>query len=360
MDQNIMDQIILGLSITDWATMVGVWAVASVVLTVVKNVLISRFSRLAERSENQIDDIFADVLRSTRKFFIFIVSAYIAIEVVTGSSPVVVVIRKFAFLGVLLQVGFWGNAMIDALARWYLTKEGDSAATQVTAIKAFGLVGRLIIWSIALLFSLDNFGVDVTALIAGLGIGGLAFALAIRPLLEDIFAYFSIVVDRPFVNGDYVVAGDFSGTVEHVGIKTTRFTSISGEEIVFPNSDLLSSRIRNYKKMKERRADFSVGVTYDTPPDKLSRLSGQIQQIVENEEQARFDRGHLAEFGDSAIIFKFVFYMKVPAYAAYMDSQERINLAMIDLFNREGLEFAFPTQTLHVESLPATTSSQAS
>lgn len=358
MDQNIMDQIILGLSLTDWAIMIAVWAVSSAVLTVAKNLLISRFTRMAERTENQIDDIFADVMRATRKFFIFIVSAYLAVELIIGDAPTVGIIRKFAFLGVLLQIGFWGNALMDSLASWYLTRVGDSAATQVTAIKAFGLIGRLVVWSITLLLSLDNFGIDVTTLIAGLGIGGLAFALAIRPLLEDIFAYFSIVVDRPFVKGDYVVAGSFSGTVEHVGIKTTRFISKTGEEIVFPNSDLLSSRLRNYKKMKERRADFSLGVTYDTPAEKLSRLSGQIRQIVDNEELVRFDRGHLSEFGDSAIIFQFVYYMKDPAYGVYMDTQERINLAIIDLFQKEGIEFAFPTQTLHVESLPSVAPAQ--
>lgn len=227
--------------------MTAVWAGLSVVLLIVKRILINRLTKLADRTENKIDDIFADVLRATRRFFILIVSAYIAVEIVTSGSEAIDVIRKIAFLGVLIQIGFWANALIDSMANYYVTQQGkEAAAGQITAVKAFGMVGRLVVWSVIVLLSLENFGIDVTALVAGLGIGGLAVALAIRPLLEDIMAYFSIVVDRPFVQGDYVVTGDFSGTVDHVGIKTTRFISISGEEIVFPNSDLLSSRLRNY------------------------------------------------------------------------------------------------------------------
>ncbi|TDI77184.1 MAG: mechanosensitive ion channel family protein [Bacteroidetes bacterium] len=357
MDQNILDQQYFGLIGSDWAIMIGVWLLSSLILMAVKRVLISRLAAKAAKTENKIDDIGAEVLGATRTFFILIMSAYAAVEIVSGGSPAFDTIRRLAFIGLLLQVGFWVNALIDSLAKWYTTRgQDEGASTQKTAVKAFGMVGRLVAWSILVLLLLENFGVDVTALIAGLGIGGLAVALAIRPILEDIFAYFSIIVDKPFENGDYVVAGSFSGTVQHVGIKTTRFTSGSGEEIIFPNSDLLSSRLRNYKKMKERRADYSVGVTYDTPQEKLEKLAGQIREIIEAEEDVRFDRGHLTDFGDSAIIFQFVYYMQNPAFAFYRDTQERINLKTMGLFQREGIEFAFPTQTLHIESIPASLS----
>ncbi len=170
-----------------------------------------------------------------------------------------------------------------------------------------------------LLLALDNLGVDVTALVAGLGVGGIAVALAVQSILGDLFASLSIVLDKPFVIGDFIIVGDLLGTVENVGIKTTRVRSLSGEQLIFSNADLLNSRIRNYGRMYERRVVFTVGVTYDTPRHKLE---------------------------DFSLDFETVYYVQDPAYNLYMDIQQAINLELYQRFADEGIEFAYPTQTL--------------
>jgi small-conductance mechanosensitive channel len=356
MDQSFFSRELLGLELTDWAKLIGLWLLFSAILLVVRKQLFTRFSRLAERTTNQIDDIVAGLLQKTRVFFILIVALYFSAEIWTEDVPAVGIILRLVFLGLLVQVGLWGMALIGVWAGWFVNRDKDADGVpdvaNVTAVKALELVGRVLVWSIVVLMALDNFGLDVTALIAGLGIGGLAIGLALQNVLQDILAYVSIIVDKPFVYGDFMVVGEYSGTVEHIGIKSTRVRSLSGEQIVFGNADLLSSRVRNYKRMQERRALFSVGVTYDTPYEKLRVIPDRIRTIIEGRELTRFDRAHLRTFGDSAIVFEVVYFMLVPDYAAYMDAQQDINLGIRQLFEAEAIEFAFPTQTIHVESLP--------
>ena len=204
---------------------------------------------------------------------------------------------------------------------------------------------------------LNNLGFDVTALIAGLGIGGVAIALAAQNILGDLFASLAIVLDRPFVVGDFIVFGDYLGTVERVGIKTTRIRSLSGEELVCSNTDLLATRIRNYKRMAERRVVFSIGVTYDTTAEQLARLPGLLREIVEAQPAVRFDRAHFQKYGDFALIFEIVYWMLDPDFNRFMDTQQAINLAIYRQAQAEGIAFAFPTQTIHLErSAPAAAS----
>ena len=309
-------------------------------------------STLAERTKNRLDGIVAEVLKGTRSFFIILLALYLSVEILLEDAPAIPIILQIVFLGLLFQIGLWGNDLIALSARRYAESNGDEAKARVTAIKAISLFGKLILWSLVMLLALDNFGIDITALVAGLGIGSIAIALAVQNILQDILAYISIIFDQPFVYGDYLVMGDYSGTVEHVGLKTTRIRSLSGELIVISNSDLLSSRIRNYKSMFERRAQFSVGVTYDTPHEKLQAISGWLREIVEAQEGIRFDRAHLKYFGDFAIIYEVVFYALQPAYAFFMDTQESIYLAIHRRFEEERVEFAFPTQTIHIDSMP--------
>jgi len=364
MDQSFLDQNLFGLTVLDWARMVGVWLLLTGAFLLMRKQLFGRFSRMAARTTNRVDDVIAEMLKRTKTFFLLIVALYISVEILTEDAPAVDTILRIVFLGLLIQVGIWGTSLIALWAQWYSERGTGEGATpdgaNVTAIKALVLIGRLIVWAVVLLTALDNFGVDVTALVAGLGIGGLAVGLALQNVLQDILAYISILVDKPFVFGDFMVVGDFSGTVEHIGIKSTRVRSLSGEQIVFGNADLLSSRIRNYKRMLERRVLFSVGVTYDTPQEKLERIPVWMKEIVAEQDQARFDRAHLKSFGDSAILFEIVYYMLVPDYAVYMDTQQAVNLAIRQLFEREGIEFAFPTQTIHVGSMPERNARDAS
>ena len=205
-----------------------------------------------------------------------------------------------------------------------------------------------------LLLILENVGVDVTALIAGLGVGGIAVALAAQNILGDLFSSMSIVLDKPFVLGDFIIVGDMMGTVEKIGLKTTRVRSLSGEQLIFSNSDLLGSRIRNFKRMQERRIVFSIGVAYDTPAEKLTAIPGMLRAAVEAQEPVRFDRAHFAKFGDSALIYEVVYFVLKPDYNLSMDIQQAINLRLFREFADRQIEFAFPTQTLHLfhESTP--------
>jgi len=211
-----------------------------------------------------------------------------------------------------------------------------------------GFVIKLLLWSIVMLLALDNLGIDVTALVAGLGVGGIAVALAVQNVLGDLFASLSIVLDKPFVIGDFVVVDTLSGTVEHVGLKTTRIRSISGEQIIVSNADLLKSRIRNYKRMQERRVVFAIGVEYRTPAAKLERIPDWLREIVSAQSNLRFDRAHLVSFGDSAIMYEVVYFVTDSDYLRYVDNQQEINLGIVRRFEAEGVRFAYPSRTVYV------------
>jgi len=221
----------------------------------------------------------------------------------------------------------------------------------VTIFNAIGFVSRIVIWSLVVLLALDNAGIDVTALVAGLGVGGVAVALAVQNILGDLFASLSIVFDKPFAVGDFLIIDSYMGSVEYVGLKTTRLRSLSGEQRVFSNSDLLGSRIRNYGRMYERRVSFDIGVTYQTPRDKLRMIPEILREAIESQKQTRFDRSHFKAYGDSSLLFETVYYVGVPDYNIYMDIQQAVNLRVHERFEEEGVEFAYPTRTLLVRSL---------
>ena len=229
--------------------------------------------------------------------------------------------------------------------------ETNKKKSQVkNAVSLIKFIARSIIWSIALLLCVENIGIDITALVAGLGIGGIAIALAAQNILSDLFASLAIVLDKPFEIDDYIVVGDISGTVEQIGIKTTRIRALSGEELVCSNADLLGSRVRNYKRMKERRAIFELGVVYQTPHNLLTKIPEIIEKIIENAEFARFDRANFKSFGDSSLLFEIVFYVSAPGndYNEYMKVQQGINYEIFKKFEELKIDFAYPTQTLHI------------
>jgi small-conductance mechanosensitive channel len=228
-------------------------------------------------------------------------------------------------------------------------KKLDDDAATATSLAALGFVAKVVIWTIIVLLLLDNLGVNVSTLIATLGVGGIAVALAVQNILADLFASLSIIVDRPFVIGDFIIVGDQVGTVEKIGLKTTRVRSLTGEQIIFSNSDLLSSRVRNYRHMYERRIAFTIGVTYQTPAETVALIPSLIEDIISSQSNVRFDRSHFKSFGDFALNFEIVYYVLVSDYAAYMDAQQAINLGIMRAFAERKIEFAYPTQTLFVQ-----------
>jgi small-conductance mechanosensitive channel len=259
------------------------------------------------------------------------------------------ILDKLIIIGFLLQASIWGTGIIQFWVERYKQKKISEDAASVTTFTALGFVLRLILWSVIMLLILDNLGINITTLVAGLGITGIAVALAVQNILGDLFASLSIVLDKPFVIGDFIILDNYLGAVEHIGLKTTRLRSLTGEQLVISNSDLLKSRIRNYKRMFERRVLFTLGVTYQTSLEKIQKIPGMIKSIVEAQDQVRFDRAHFKEYGNFSLNFEIVYWVKSPDYTTYMDIQQAINLEIYKQFEEHGIEFAYPTQTLFIE-----------
>ncbi len=245
------------------------------------------------------------------------------------------------------------SASVEYALRIYLMRKkggpgsGPDATTEQSLLLLSPLI-RVVFVLIGALFLLDNLGFDVAALLASLGIGGIAIALAAQGVLQDLFSYISILMDRPFEIGDFVILGDFMGSVEYIGIKTTRLRSLGGEQIVMANTDMTGSRIRNYKRMQRRRVVFGFGVVYETPCEKLQAIPNLVKQIIQADPNAQFDRTHFAAYGDFSLNFEVVYHVLSPDFNLYMDVQERINLALKQAFQEQGIEFAYPTQLLYV------------
>jgi small-conductance mechanosensitive channel len=343
------EQLLLDNSLTTWLTAIGIAVGVALALLAVRSVVVRRVRRFSERTTNEWDDLIADVLSATRGWSITAVAALVGSSALDLDGAVRSAFRQVVLVIVLVQAGFWiGAAARSMLTRYRRDKlQNDPGAG--TMVGVIGFVVQLVVWAGVLLLALDNFGVDITALVAGLGVGGIAVALALQNVLGDLFASLSIVLDKPFVIGDFVVVDDLVGTVEHIGLKTTRVRSLGGEQLVFSNADLLSSRIRNFGRMAERRIVFTLGVTYQTPRAKLEAIPGIIRSAVEAQEHTRFDRSHLSGYGASSIDFETAWYVLVPDYTTYMDVQQAIYLAIHHAFEEDEIEFAYPTQTLFLE-----------
>jgi len=208
------------------------------------------------------------------------------------------------------------------------------------------IIIKIILWIIGLLLILSNLGINITSLVAGLGIGGIAIALALQNILSDLFSSFAIYFDKPFKVGDFIIIGKDMGTVEQIGIKTTRLRALQGEQIVISNQELTSARIQNFKKLSERRVAFELGVVYGTPDDKMKKIPELIEKIIKETKDTRFDRSHFKSFGDFALIFETVYYITSGEYLDYMNAQQEIGLKIKEKFSTEEIEFAYPTQTL--------------
>ena len=338
-----------GNTLTMWLAALAVAAVVTLALRAVRGTLARRLAAMVGNTATNIDDLVFDLVNETKLLFLLVVGLYVGSYLVVlpgdlrGAADTVMVVA------LLLQAGVWGSRMITTWVTGQAKKKAAEDAASATALGVIGAPLRLALWSVVVLVALDNVGVDVTALIAGLGIGGVAVALAAQNILGDLFSSLSIVLDRPFVIGDFIIVGDQMGTVERIGLKTTRVRALSGELIIFSNADLLQSRVRNYKQMFERRIVFGLGVVYQTPADTIEAIPGVVSEIIEAQPNARFDRGHFKAFGDFSLDFEFVYYVKVPDYAAYADTQQAINMAILRRFEADGIEFAYPTQTLIVE-----------
>lgn len=344
----VMRIVILGNAIWQWLTAAVLVVALYAALRLVLSQLVRRLRSLSGRTQSAVDDVVVGVLASTKKTFMVVVALAVASLVLELGPGAAAVRRWMIVIGLTIQVGLWGQRAILLWLDIQRAKLAETDPGAITTLQGLSYVARAALWSAVVVLMLDNLGYNVSALVAGLGIGGVAVALALQNVLGDLFASLSIALDKPFVTGDFIVVDDKLGVVSKIGLKTTRVTSLSGEQLVFSNSDLLSSRIRNYKKMQERRVAFTFGVLYQTSVAQLEEIPGIARTIIEEIETARFDRAHFKEFGDSAYVFEIVYYVLDPDYNVYMDCQQRFNLELCRRFEERGIEFAYPTRTLHV------------
>jgi small-conductance mechanosensitive channel len=348
---DVLQTIFYGNSVLDWLLAAGVAVVVYVALRIAQRVVKLYLEGFARRTNTDIDDVAAGVLAGTKEFFLLFVAVYAGSRILVIAPSARTAIKFVGVTSAFLQLALWGNAVIEGLLKRRVKRTLEHDPSTATTMQALGFIARLILWTVLLLMALDNLEVEIGPLLTGLGVGGIAVALAVQSILGDLFASLSIVLDKPFVIGDFIIVGEHMGTVEHVGLKTTRVRSLSGEQLVFANSDLLSARIRNFKRMYERRVVFTIGVTYQTPRAQLAEIPGMIREIVEGQDKARFDRSHFKAYGASSIDFETVFYVQDPDYNLYMDVQQAVNLALHERFERHGIEFAYPTQTLFIEKV---------
>lgn len=351
----------LGNPVSAWLRAAIILIATFLALGIAKRIVVARLAVLAARTETEIDDLVVDLVKRTRRWFLFLVAFWFAHHFVEWpAAPVDVAgqsaatgawearIRMALTLGAWIQVGLWGRGVVEYGIRRLVRGNSPEDAASTMGVSVLCFLGSLVLWSVVLLLCLEALHVNVNSLIASLGVGGIAVALAAQNVLGDLFASIAILLDKPFVVGDGIQVGDFAGTVERIGVKTTRLRSVNGEEIVMGNSDLVASRIRNFKRLEERRIVTQLGVSYDTPHEQVRAIPGILREIVEAVPHTRFDRAHLREFGDSALRYELAYFAQKLEFAAMMDVQQAVNLAIHARFDAEGIRLAFPTQTIRV------------
>lgn len=311
---------------------------------------IGAIARLPGAQPGQFLGDFREILAGTSHRLMVITASLIGLGTLHLPEPWSSSARHLWFVTLILQVALWANRAITLGLSRHFDRHGDEGAQAGASSTLLSWALRTLLWTVLLLAVLSNIGIDITAFIASLGIGGIAVALAVQNILGDLFASLSIAVDKPFEVGDFIGVGGIAGTVEYVGLKSTRIRSLGGEQIVMSNTDLLKQTISNYKRMATRRIVFSFGVTYDTSADQVAAIPAMVKSIVESSDQLRFDRAHFKSFGDSALNFEVVYIVLLSDFGRFMDFQQMINLELMRKLNALGIQFAFPTRTIYIAS----------
>ncbi|MCY2961079.1 MAG: mechanosensitive ion channel family protein [Planctomycetota bacterium] len=359
--QGVADREWFGNPVSTWIRAAIVLIATFLALGLAKRLIVARLAAVAARTETELDDLIIDLVKRTKRWFLFLVALYVAHHFITwpmpdldadGKAGAISVwekrIGQVLSIGTWIQVGLWGRGVLQYGIQRMVRGRGPDDAASTMGVTVLGFIGSLVLWTLILLQGLDSIGVPVTSLIASLGVGGIAVALAAQNVLGDLFASIAILLDKPFVVGDGIQVGDFNGSVEKIGVKTTRLRSVNGEEIVMGNSDLISSRIRNFKRLQERRVITQIGVEYDTPVEQVAAIPSMLKEIVSRVPDTRFDRAHFTGFGDSALKFELVYFAQKLDYGSMMDMQQAVNLEILRRFEAERIQFAFPTQTMRV------------
>ena len=342
----ILNKVFLMNTVKDYIIFAASLAVGLIILRAMRSLLSVRLKKLSEKSKSPLDKTPLQSVADRAFLLLYTAVIYFALRMLHLSPAVerliattaTAVLTVFAVKVIISAIAFFIDMFWIARDE-HVRKEGLGGI--MTTI-------NIIVWGAAALFFLDNIGIKISAVIAGLGIGGIAIALAAQAVLGDLFSYFSIFFDRPFEVGDFIIIGEFMGTVEYIGMKTTRIRSLGGEQMIFSNSDLTNSRVKNYKRMTQRRVVFKLGVTYQTSVEKLKIIPDIVKKAVEDAGNTVFDRSHFLSFGDFSLNFESVYYVKSGDYNQYMDAQQKINLALKKEFEERMIDFAYPTQLVYI------------
>ncbi|MBV8202428.1 MAG: mechanosensitive ion channel family protein [Acidobacteria bacterium] len=354
---------LLGNTAADWLEAAGITLLLLLTALLVKRLLRRRFARPAGAASaaavaapeagavaapSLAQELVQELMRRTRWTLLLVPAIFLGTLALALSPRLYALLRTLAVLALLLQVALWGTVGIDLWVSRERRRRLPQDATLSTLVGSLDFALRLLLWVLVALLALANLGVNVTALVAGLGVGGIAVALALQNILGDFLASISIAADKPFVLGDTIQVDAFVGTVEEVGWRSTHLRSLSGEQLIFANSDLLKSRIRNHKRMTDRRAVLAFGVDYQTAADQVEKIPALLRAIVEAQPGVRFDRAHLKGFGQGSLDLEAVFYLANPDYNLFMDVQQSILLQLMRALEREGIRLAQPDRTLWI------------
>jgi len=340
-----LESTFFGNRVLDYAICLLVILAGIIIVKIFARIVLKKLKVWADKTETTLDDFVVSLMQTIVVPLAYLGVFYTALNTLS-MDPLIMRGIDIAAMAVLMV---FSARLIIAIVREglniYLTKTGKTKSLE-RSLNGILNVLKIVIWGLAVTFFLDNLGFKVSAVIAGLGIGGIAVALAAQAVLGDLFSYFAILFDRPFEIGDFIIIGEYLGVIEHIGIKTTRIRSLGGEQLVFSNSDLTNSRVRNYKRMEKRRVVFSLGVTYQTSLEQLKVIPGTIEKVIKNTPDTIFDRAHFKNYGDFSLVFEIVYYVMSRDYNKYMDIQQKINFAIKEEFENRKIDFAYPTQTL--------------
>ncbi|MDZ4716173.1 MAG: mechanosensitive ion channel family protein [Cytophagales bacterium] len=343
--QEFLEQSYFDNTVEKYLTAIGIVLVGIIVLRLFRNVILKRLRIWAEKTETSLDDLLVNGMERFMLPILNFVLLYYALHYLTLSESV----EKKIQYAVAVVMTYYAvrivTSTIQRMLQSYVRKQ-ENGEEKLKQIRGITIVMNVAIWGLGLVFLFDNLGYNVTAIVTGLGIGGIAIALAAQNILGDLFNYFVIFFDRPFEIGDFITVDDKKGHVEYIGIKTTRLKSLSGEQLVISNSDLTNSRVHNFKRLQRRRILFSIGIVYETPMEKVKEIPGILKKIIDDQVNATFDRAHFASYGNFSLNFEIVYFIEGPEYHTYMDIQQAVNLKIFEEFQKRGIEFAYPTQTI--------------
>jgi small-conductance mechanosensitive channel len=327
-----------GISLTSVAVAIAVALASYLLMSWGLRFAVSRMEKISVRTVNRIDDTVVEVLSGTSQGLMVLAALLVGVGLLDLNDRWNARVGQLWFIALALQFAIWMTRAIRIGLRRYQERHASEGVAQVgaaTTLMSWSL--RTVLWTVVLLAVLSNLGVNITALVASLGVGGIAIALAVQNILGDLFASLSIAVDKPFEVGDFIGVGSVMGTVQFIGLKTTRIRSLDGEEIIIGNTDLLKQVVKNYKRMQERRIVFKFSLSYNTTPDQAEAISGIVKRLIESNDNLRFDRAHFLGFGASSLDYEVVYIVKDPDYKLYMDAQQALNLQLMREFAAIGV-----------------------